>query len=219
LTLNKETTIYNAAGYLRLSKEDGDKKESDSILNQRDLITNFVKSMPEIRLCSERIDDGFSGVDFNRPAFNLMMEDVKAGRINCIIVKDLSRFGRNYIEAGRDIERIFPFLGVRFIAINDGYDSAKKRTQSDEIIIPFKNLVNDAYCRDISVKIRSQLDVKRKKGEFIGSFAVYGYLKSMENKNQLVIDPYAAKIVRDIFAWKLDGLSQQGIAGRLNEIR
>lgn len=218
MPLNKETTIYNAAGYLRLSKEDGDKKESDSILNQRDLITNFVKSMPEIRLCSERIDDGFSGVDFNRPAFNLMMEDVKAGRINCIIVKDLSRFGRNYIEAGRYIERIFPFLGVRFIAINDGYDSAKERTQSDEIIIPFKNLVNDAYCRDISVKIRSQLDIKRKKGEFIGSFAVYGYLKSVENKNKLVIDPYAAKIVRDIFAWKLDGLSQQGIAGRLNEI-
>lgn len=218
MPLNKETIIYNATGYLRLSKEDGDKTESDSISNQRDLIANFVKSTPEIRLCSERIDDGFSGVDFNRPAFNLMMKDVKAGRINCIIVKDLSRFGRNYIEAGRYIERIFPFLGVRFIAINDGYDSAKERTQSDEIIIPFKNLVNDAYCRDISVKIRSQLDIKRKKGEFIGSFAVYGYLKSEENKNQLVIDPYAAKIVRDIFAWKLEGLSQQGIADRLNEI-
>jgi site-specific DNA recombinase len=218
MPLNKETTIYDAVDYLRLSKEDGDKTESDSISNQRDLITNFVKSMPDIRLCSERIDDGVSGVDFNRPAFNLMMEDVKAGRINCIIVKDLSRFGRNYIEAGRYIERIFPFLGVRFIAINDGYDSAKERTQSDDIIIPFKNLVNDAYCRDISVKIRSQLDIKRKKGEFIGSFTVYGYLKSEENKNQLIIDPYAARIVRDIFAWKLDGLSQQGIADRLNEI-
>jgi DNA invertase Pin-like site-specific DNA recombinase len=198
---NKDTIIYNAVDYLRLSKEDGDKAESDSIANQRDLITNFVKSMPEIRLCSERIDDGFSGVDFNRPAFNLMMEDIKAGRINCIIVKDLSRFGRNYIEAGRYIERIFPFLGVRFIAINDGYDSAKEKSTSDDIIIPFKNLVNDAYCRDISVKIRSQLEVKRKNGEFIGSFAVYGYMKSAENKNQLVIDPYAAKIVRDIFAW------------------
>lgn len=218
MQLNKETIIYNAALYLRLSKEDGDKTESDSIRSQRDLIANFVKSMPEIRICSERIDDGFSGVDFNRPAFNLMMEDVKAGLVNCIIVKDLSRFGRNYIEAGRYIERIFPFLGVRFIAVNDGYDSAKERTQSDEIIIPFKNLINDAYCRDISIKIRSQLDIKRKKGEFIGSFAVYGYLKSEENKNQLVIDPYAAKIVRDIFAWKLDGLSQQGIADRLNEI-
>ncbi|WP_395547450.1 MULTISPECIES: recombinase family protein [unclassified Lacrimispora] len=218
MPLNKEITIYNAVDYLRLSKEDGDKTESDSISNQRDLITNFVKSMPEIRLCSERIDDGFSGVDFNRPAFNLMMEDVRAGRINCIIVKDLSRFGRNYIEAGRYIERIFPFLGVRFIAINDGYDSAKEKSPSDDIIIPFKNLVNDAYCRDISVKIRSQLDVKRKNGEFIGSFAVYGYMKSAENKNKLVIDSYAAKIVRDIFAWKLDGLSQQGIADRLNEI-
>lgn len=218
MLLKKETIIYNAVNYLRLSKEDGDKTESDSISNQRELITNFVKSMPEIRLCSERIDDGFSGVDFNRPAFNLMIEDVKAGRINCIIVKDLSRFGRNYIEAGRYIERIFPFLGVRFIAINDGYDSARERTQSDEIIIPFKNLINDAYCRDISIKIRSQLDIKRKKGEFIGSFAVYGYLKSEENKNRLVIDPYAAKIVKDIFAWKLEGLSQQGIADRLNEI-
>ncbi len=218
MQLNKETTIYHAALYLRLSKEDGDKTESDSISNQRDFIVYFVKSMPEIRICSERIDDGFSGVDFNRPAFNLMMEDIKAGRINCIIVKDLSRFGRNYIEAGRYIERIFPFLGVRFIAVNDGYDSAKERTQSDEIIIPFKNLINDAYCRDISIKIRSQLDVKRKKGEFVGSFAVYGYLKSAENKNKLVIDPYAAKIIRDIFAWKLDGLSQQGIADRLNEI-
>lgn len=218
MPLKKELTSYNAAGYLRLSKEDGDKAESDSISNQRGLIMNFVKAMPEIHLCSERIDDGFSGVDFNRPAFNLLMEDVKVGRVNCIIVKDLSRFGRNYIEAGRYIERIFPFLGVRFIAINDGYDSAKEKTQSDEMIIPFKNLVNDAYCRDISVKIRSQLDVKRKKGEFIGSFAAYGYLKSAENKNQLIIDPYAAKIVRDIYAWKLEGLSQQGIADRLNEI-
>ncbi len=214
----EETTIYHAAAYLRLSKEDGDKRESDSIVGQRDYISNFVKSMPEIRLCSERIDDGFSGATFHRPAFQLMMEDVRNGRINCIIVKDLSRFARNYIEAGRYIERIFPFLGVRFIAINDGYDSAKERTQSDEIIIPFKNLINDAYCRDISIKIRSQLDLKRKKGEFIGSFAVYGYLKSAENKNRLVVDPYAAKIVRDIFAWKLDGLSQQGIADRLNEI-
>lgn len=215
---NKETTIYHAALYLRLSKEDGDKTESNSISHQRDLISNFIKSMPEIRICSERIDDGFSGVDFKRPAFNLMMEDVKAGRINCIIVKDLSRFGRNYIEAGRYIERIFPFLGVRFIAVNDGYDSAKTKSQSDEIIIPFKNLINDAYCRDISIKIRSQPDIKRKKGQFIGSFAVYGYMKSEENKNQLVIDPYAAKIVKDIFAWKLEGLSQQGIADRLNEI-
>lgn len=218
MQLNKETTIYHAALYLRLSKEDGDKTESDSISNQRALITNFVKSMPEICICSERIDDGFSGVDFNRPAFHLMMEDIKAGRINCIIVKDLSRFGRNYIEAGRYIERIFPFLGVRFIAINDGYDSANTKTQSDDIIIPFKNLVNDLYCRDISIKIRSQLDIKRKQGQFVGPFAVYGYMKSKEDKNQLVIDPFASKIVKDIFIWKLEGFSQQVIADKLNEI-
>ncbi len=209
---------YRAAAYLRLSREDGDKAESDSIQSQRALITRFVQSMPDICLCSEHVDDGFSGVDFNRPAFQRMMEDVKAGKINCIVVKDLSRFGRNYIEAGRYLERIFPFLGVRFIAVNDGYDSAKERTPADEILIPFKNLINDAYSRDISVKIRSQLEIKRQKGEFIGSFPPYGYLKSNDNKNKLAVDPYASRIVRDIFAWKLEGLSHQAIADRLNDV-
>lgn len=210
--------IYKAAIYVRLSKDDGDKEESDSISNQRDLIKDFLKSKPDIHICSERIDDGYSGVDFDRPAFNLMMEDIRARNIDCVIVKDLSRFGRNYIEAGRYIEKIFPFMGVRFIAVNDNYDSANERTQSDNIIIPFKNLINDAYCRDISIKIRSQLEVKRKKGDFIGSFAVYGYLKSKENRNKLVVDPYASSIVNDIFKWKIEGMSQQGIADRLNDL-
>lgn len=213
--------IYHAAIYVRLSKEDGDvavssKTESNSISNQKELIRNFLKDKKDIVVVSERVDDGYSGSSFERPAFKLMLEDIRKGVVDCVIVKDLSRFGREYIDAGRYIERLFPALGVRFIAINDGYDSLGGKGQPDEIIIPFKNLINDAYCRDISVKIRSHLEVKRKNGEFIGSFAPYGYQKDEDSRNRLVIDPVAAGTVRDIFRMKLHGMSQDAIADRLN---
>lgn len=211
-----QKNVWNAAIYVRLSKEDGDKAESDSVTNQKELIKDFLKSMPEIHVRSVRIDDGFSGVDFLRPDFESMMKDIKAGKINCVIVKDLSRFGRNYIEVGKYLENIFPFLGVRFISVNDQFDSANKRSDSEELILPFKNLVNDAYSRDLSVKIRSHLLTKRKKGDYTGSFVAYGYAKSTENKNQLLIDEYAAEVVRDIFKWKLEGLSNPAIASKLN---
>ena len=171
----KTDRIYHAAVYVRLSKEDGDKEESDSIVNQKELIRAFLEDKPDIEVCGEWADDGYSGADFERPNFQGMIREIEAGRIDCVVVKDLSRFGRNFVEAGRYIDQIFPALGVRFIAVNDGFDSAKGRTSSDRILIPFKNLINDAYCRDISVKVRSQLETKRKKGDFIGSFAVYGY--------------------------------------------
>lgn len=206
---------YKACIYARLSKDDGDKPESDSIGNQKALIRDFLKKHPEIQVVSEKVDDGYSGVNFERPGFKEMMEDIRAGRVDCVIVKDLSRFGRNYIEAGNYIERVFPFIGVRFIAINDSYDSID-RNQSDSLIIPFKNLINDAYCKDISVKIRTQLDIKRKKGEFIGAFAVYGYLKDPEDHNKLIVDTFASEVVRAIFKWKLEGMSQGDIAERLN---
>ena len=208
--------IYKACIYTRLSKEDGDKPESDSIANQKALIRDFLGRHPEIQIVSEKSDDGYSGVNFDRPAFNEMMDEVRSGSVDCIVVKDLSRFGRNYIESGNYIERVFPFMGVRFIAVNDNYDSAEK-SHSDSLIIPFKNLINDAYCKDISVKIRSQLEIKRKKGEFIGAFAVYGYLKDKENHNKLVIDEYAAEVVRLIYRLKMQGMSQGRIADRLNE--
>lgn len=211
-----EAKKYIADLYLRLSKEDGDKEESDSISNQRDLLLDFVKAMPDIEVHEVRIDDGFSGVDFNRPSFNAMLEDIKAGIVNCVICKDLSRFGRNYIESGKYIQVLFPKTGVRFIAVNDHYDSAKVTGYTDSIIVPFKNMINDAYSADISGKIRSQLDIKRKNGDFIGSFAVYGYVKDPENKNKLMPDDYAAAVVRDIFKWKLEGMSAQGIANRLD---
>lgn len=219
--MKKPNKVYHASIYLRLSKEDGDvttgsKNESNSISNQKSLIMDYLKDKPEIQVVSIREDDGYSGVDFNRPSLQMMLEDVKKGIVDCIIVKDLSRFGRNYIEVGRYLEKLFPMLGVRFIAVNDNYDSLDVDTAHD-IVMPFKNLINDSYCRDLSVKIRSHLAIKRKNGEFIGAFACYGYLKDTENKNQLVIDTYAGSVVQDIFRMKINGYSQYRIANVLNE--
>lgn len=215
---NTQNKVWNATLYLRLSRDDGDKEESNSITGQRELLRDYISQRPEFREYAVRVDDGFSGSTFERPSFQKMIEDVKAGRTDCIIVKDLSRFGRNYLDAGEYIEKIFPFLGVRFIAVNDNYDSLGDKKASDDLIIPFKNLINEAYCRDISVKIRSQLEIKRKNGQFLGSFAAFGYLKDEQNKNKLVVDQYAADIVRDIFKWKLEGVSPQDIADALNKL-
>ena len=215
---NTQNKIWNATLYLRLSRDDGDKEESNSITGQRELLRDYISQRPEFREYAVRVDDGFSGSTFERPSFQKMIEDVKAGRTDCIIVKDLSRFGRNYLDAGEYIEKIFPFLGVRFIAVNDNYDSLGDKKASDDLIIPFENLINEAYCRDISVKIRSQLEIKRKNGQFLGSFAAFGYLKDEQNKNKLVVDQYAADIVRDIFKWKLEGVSPQDIADALNKL-
>ena len=214
---NTETKIWNATLYLRLSRDDGDKEESNSITGQRELLRDYIRNRPEFHEYAVRIDDGFTGSNFERPDFKKMMEDVKEGRTDCIIVKDLSRFGRNYLDAGEYIEKIFPFLGVRFIAVNDNYDSLAGKNASDDLIIPFKNLINEAYCRDISVKVRTQLEIKRKSRQYIGAFAVYGYMKDEADKNRLVVDEYAADVVRDIFKWKLEGMSPQDIAARLNQ--
>ena len=207
---------YKVAIYLRISKEDDKNFESESIINQKIMLTEFVNSREDLELVSIRIDDGYSGGNFERPAFKKLMEDIKDKKVNCIIVKDFSRFGRNFIEVGKYIEEIFPFMNVRFISINDGYDSIKNNTK-DNLIVPFKNLINDAYLRDISLKVRSQLDIKRKNGEFIGSFATYGYLKDPNNKNKLIVDEYASKIVKEIFKLKLEGFTNNKIAQILND--
>ena len=214
--------IYYAAIYLRLSKEDGDlssgeKKESNSIANQRKLIEDYLSRNPEITLVQEFCDDGYTGANFDRPDFQQMMEQVKTGKINCIIVKDLSRFGRDYIDSGRYIEKIFPSLGIRFIAINDNYDSAQSQQAGNEIILPFKNLINDSYSRDISIKIRSNLETKRRNGEFVGSHVVYGYRRSDDDKNKLVIDQTVAPVIQSIFSMKMDGFSPAQIADKLNK--
>ena len=191
---------YYADEYLRLSVADGDKAESDSINNQRELIDLFLKSHPEIKLHKERVDDGYSGVDFDRPSFREMMNDIRSGKVNCVIVKDLSRFGRNHIEMGKYLQQIFPFMGVRFIAVNDNYDSLYSDPSTDNLIIPLKNLINDSYCSDTSIKIRSHLDVARKNGKCVNPFAVYGYKKDAEDKHRLVIDKPAAVVAEDDFA-------------------
>ena len=193
--------IFQAAAYARVSKEDS---ESNSIENQIGFIKDYVKSIPEIEIISEGIDNGFSGVDFLRPSFIKMIKDIETGKINCVIVKDLSRLGRNYIEVGELMEDIFPRLHVRLIAINDNYDSVNSRSDADEILIPFKNLINEQYLRDFSVKIRSNLEAKRKKGDFVGAFAPYGYIRDDNNRHRMIIDEYAAKIVQDIFRWKIE---------------
>lgn len=210
---------YRATMYVRLSSSDdlSKKEESNSITNQKILIEDFVKSRDDIKIVSEKIDDGFSGIIFERPAFKEMMKDIEDGKIDCVIVKDLSRLGREYIDTERYLQQIFPSYGVRFIAITDNIDTASESNSSTELTTSFKNILNDSYCRDISVKTRTALRVKREKGEFIGSYTKYGYKKSSENKNQLVIDEYPAQIVKDIFEMKIEGISAKGIADKLNK--
>ena len=208
---------YQATAYIRLSYTDDRSSESDSVTNQRKLIENFIERNPDIQIVSEKIDDGYSGIIFDRPAFKEMMQDITDGKINCVIVKDLSRLGREYIETGRYLRRVFPTYGVRFIAITDNIDTAHEGS-GDDLTVSVKNIMNEAYCRDISIKTRTSLDIKRRNGDFVGAFPVYGYMKSEENKNLLVPDPYASRVVQDIFRMRLDGTSALRIATVLNEM-
>ena len=211
---------YYAAMYLRLSREEKEpesgKTESNSIRSQRDMIRSYIRKQDNMEIYDIYVDDGFSGTDFDRPEFRRMMEDIEAGNVNCVIVKDLSRLGRDYIEAGRLIQKTFPAFSVRFIALTDYFDSLTADRNETALVVPVKNFVNDSYARDISNKVRSHQKVKREKGDFIGAFAVFGYKKSVDNKNRLVPDEYAASVVKKIFAWKIDGYSSLVIAGLLN---
>ena len=210
--------VYRTAIYARLSRDDGDKAESNSIISQKLFCREYIDRHSELELVDTFADDGHSGVSFDRPEFRRMEQAIRDGKIDCIVCRDLSRFSRNYIEAGRYLEKIFPQLGIRFIAINDSYDTATGNPQSDSFIVPFKNLINDTYCKDISVKIRSSLDVKRRKGEYVGAFTPYGYCKDENDRHRLVVDEYAGKIVRHIFTMYKDGVSIGAIADRLNSM-
>ena len=207
--------IYEAIAYYRLSKDDGKNHESDSIANQRVLIREYVKNHPNIKLVDEAFDDGYTGTNYDRPGFRKVMDAVNAGTVNCVIVKDLSRLGREYVETGKYLEMVFPSMGIRFIAINDDVDSGNAKS-SDDILVPVKNIMNETYCRELSKKLRRQFRIQRSKGEYLGAFACYGYRKNPEDKHKLIIDEYAAEIVRAIFVLKLKGYSQQSIADYLN---
>lgn len=219
-----EKKVYAAAVYLRLSKEDGDvcdnihKEESNSITNQKRLIHDFLKGREDIHVFKEYVDDGYTGSDFQRPSFQEMIKDMEAGKVNLIIVKDLSRFGREYIEAGRYLQKIFPAAGVRFIAVTDHYDSLTADRTEKNIVIPVKNFVNDAYSADLSVKIRSHLESKRGNGEYTGAYVSYGFIKDENDHNRLMADPVAGENVKLIFRWKFNGMSNSRIAEKLNAL-
>ena len=215
--------IWSVALYIRLSQEDEDngiqKQESNSVTSQKTLLNEFIEEHDDLIVYDTYIDDGFTGTDFNRPSFQRLLEDMKNGNINAIIVKDLSRLGRNYIEVGNYIEQVFPLFNIRFIAINDCVDSFKNPASTNTILVPFKNLINDEYCRDTSIKIRTSLNGKKKKGEFIGAFPSYGYIKNPKDKHKLIIDEVAADIVRKIFDWNVnEGLGKIAICHKLNNL-
>jgi len=208
--------------YLRLSSEDidlkhSDKEESNSITNQRNLLDAFISRTPELAETNilEFCDDGWSGKNFERPAFQEMIALAREGKIQCIIVKDLSRFGRDYLTVGKYISCVFPFLGVRFIAVNDGFDSIRP-ADVDSLETSFKTLLYDLYSRDLSRKVRNAKQFRARRGDFIAPFAPYGYVKDPANKNHLLIDPDAAETVRRIFLLALDGKKAEQIATILN---
>ncbi|MCI8473184.1 MAG: recombinase family protein [Clostridiales bacterium] len=207
--------IWKTALYVRLSVEDNG-KDSDSIENQTALLEKYVAAHPHLEKVALFIDNGYTGTDFLRPEFNRMMEAVKCGIVDCVIVKDLSRLGRNYIETSQFIEKVCPFFGLRFIAVNDTYDTATV-TSEGQLSASLSNIVNDYYAKDISRKVTSALQTKMERGDYIGNYAPYGYQKNPENKNHLVVCPETAPIIRQIFAWRADGMSYMGINRKLNE--
>ena len=213
----EERNIWKVGIYCRLSSDDGDNAESDSITNQKEIIEYFLKKEENIEIIDYYQDDGYSGTTFNRPDFKRMFNALVNGDINTIIVKDLSRFGRNYIEVGNYIEQIFPLYNTRFIAVNDNIDSFKDPKSVNNIIVPFKNLMNDEYARDISNKVRSVLMTKSLNGEWVGGTCPYGYKKNPDNIHQLIIDEEEAPVVRKIFKMALDGLGHIKIARFLND--
>lgn len=206
-----------ACMYLRLSREDGDSTESNSISNQRQIIKSYA-SDNDFKVVAEYVDDGFSGSNFDRPKFKKMIQDLEEKKFKTIIVKDLSRFGRDYIESGKYLQKIFPEKGIRFISVNDNYDSENADVSDTHLILPIRNFINDSYCRDISMKVKSSKEIKRKNGEFIGAFAPFGYKKDIKNKHKLVVDIEVSHIIERIFNMKIDGYSSKAIADFLNSI-
>ena len=209
---------FRAALYIRLSREDGDKTESYSVTSQRAILKEFLKLHPDIALYDEYVDDGWSGTSFDRPDFNRMMEDIRSGKVNCVIVKDLSRFGRNYADAGYYLDNVFVRLRVRFIALNNGIDTASGNMNAATqcISVGVTNVINESLAATTSVNVRGTLNVNRAQGKFIGSFACYGYAKDPEDHHKLVIDEDAAVVVRMIFERFLSGESILGITKDLN---
>ena len=214
---------WRLGAYIRLSKEDlkkvkDGKDDSNSVKNQRDLLGDFYfKHQDEFESIAEYVDDGHTGTDANREDFQRLLADVMSGKINCVIVKDLSRFARNYSDAGSLIDNLFVQMGVRFISLAENVDSYRDPDSVSSIIVPITNVMNDQYCYQTSKKIRQVFDYKRRNGQYIGSFAPYGYVKDPKDKHQLIVDPEAAEIVKLIYDLCLRGMARRSIVYHLND--
>ena len=209
---------FNVGIYIRLSQEDKDKKyesDSESVINQKELLRSYVKNN-NFNLCGEYVDDGYSGTNFDRPGFQKMLEDIKQKKINCVVVKDLSRFGRDHVMTGYYIETFFPENNIRFISILESYDSFKNQASNDSST--FIIACNDYYSKQNSIKIRNVLNDKRKNGKFIGSQPCYGYMRDPLDKGHLIPNLETASIVKKIFKWRTEGIGPTEIATRLNDM-
>ena len=209
---------FNVGIYIRLSQEDKDKKyesDSESVINQKELLKNYVKNN-NFNLVEEYVDDGFSGTDFERPGFKRMLEDINNKKINCVIVKDLSRLGRDHVMTGYYIETFFPEKNIRFISILESFDSFKNQASNDSST--FIIACNDYYSKQNSIKIRNVLNEKRKNGKFVGSLPCYGYMRDPKDKGHLIPNPETSPIVKKIFKWRADGIGPTEIANRLNKM-
>src|SRR5699024_10556351 len=212
-----DTSLYiRTALEIRLSVEDN-KKRGHSIENQKLVLENFLAGRPEFVVYNTYVDNGATGTNFHRPGFQQMLSDIEAGLIDCVIVKDLSRLGRNSIDTGYYIEQYFRAHQIRFIALTDQFDTADASNLHGGIMLPLKNMINEAYALDIGRKIKAQARQAMKDGEYIGARAPYGYRKDPENCHKLLIDPEAAEVVFQIFQWAYEHVGLNDIARRLNE--
>ena len=201
---------FKATAYIRLSYTDDRSSESDSVSNQRKLIENFAERNPDIEIVSEKINDGYSSIIFDRPAFKEMMQDVTDGNINCVIVKDFSRFGRNSIETPYFLERVFPLFHIRFISLGNDYDSDKYKGDTGGMDVTFQYLISEYYSRDMSMKTKSAKYAKMQRGEYQSKICPYGYRKSDDGRMEP--DPEAASVVQLIFHLAADGVNATSIA-------
>lgn len=226
LSFSKQVPIWRLGKYLRLSKDDfkrgnvkdKDKAISDSIENQRKILNEFEQmNIDEFEWSDEYKDDGFTGTDADRDDFQRLLSDIHTGKINCVIIKDLSRLSRDYVEAGILIDRLFVQMNVRFISLQERIDSYKDPDSVSSIVVPITNVMNDQYCYQTSKKIRQVFDMKRRNGDYIAPFAPHGYIKDPKDKHKIIVDPEAAEVIQQIFSLFIGGMSKNAIVMYLNE--
>jgi DNA invertase Pin-like site-specific DNA recombinase len=214
----KKTAMLLAGVYTRLSIEDEDDEEQNSIGNQKKIALDYLKDKDDIAVTEYYVDNGYTGMNFSRSDFQRMMNDLRSGKINCVIVKDISRLGRHFVMTSEFVEKIFPMMGVRLICINDDYDSFDENCDSASLLLPFKMVMNDSYVKDISKKIRSSISAKMDSGEYLPSASSipYGYIRNPE-QNTFDIDEEIAPVVVRIFEMRANGVALNAIAKTLNE--